>query len=174
MKPLTKPLPISFFDRSTTKVARDLVGCYLVKKNNGKIERYLITETEAYDGPHDLACHGAKGLTQRTKVLFGKPGYFYIYLIYGMYWLLNVVTGPEGYPAGVLIRGLKDVYGPGRITRDLIIGKNFHGKKAERKTGLWFEKRDMKVKIKTGKRIGVNYAGPIWSKKLWRFTIINN
>ena len=79
---LMKALPASFFNRPTLRVARDLIGCYLVRRRNGKSSRYMITETEAYDGPRDLACHAARGKhTKRNEVLFGRPGFIYIYFI---------------------------------------------------------------------------------------------
>ena len=95
-----------FFNRDTVVVAQELLGKYLVRKINGKIVKFRITETEAYCGSKDLACHASKGMTPRTKVMFGPPGHAYIYLIYGMYYCLNIVTEKEGYPAAVLIRAV--------------------------------------------------------------------
>lgn len=179
----------AFFNRPTVKVARDLIGCFLVRKVGSKIEKYMIVETEAYDGEKDLACHASKGRTKRSEVLFGPPGHFYIYFTYGMHWLLNVVVGPKDYPAGVLIRGIIDqngnaINGPARITKKLMIDGNLHGKLAHPKNGLWFESaestdwisdilrtRISDIRIKATSRIGVAYAGPIWSKKKWRFVL---
>src|SRR5918995_1149020 len=91
-----KKLPRSFYDRDTVLVAKELLGKYLVHHSNN-IERIgKIVEVEAYLGPHDLAAHSAKGLTPRTKVMFGPPGHAYVYLIYGMHSCMNVVTQAEG------------------------------------------------------------------------------
>ena len=98
-----------FFNRSPINVAKDLLGKFLVCRTKKGIRRAMITEVEAYDGPQDKACHASKGLTQRTAPMFGPAGYWYVYLIYGMYWMLNIVTREEGYPAAVLIRGIAKI-----------------------------------------------------------------
>lgn len=166
---MNRILPQSFFNRDVKKVAEDLIGCYLVR--DGK--RYMITETEAYDGCDDLACHASKGRTPRTEVMYGEGGHIYTYLIYGMYWMLNIITGPKNYPAGVLIRGIENIHGPGRVTKKLKIDKGFYGKKLSKETGLWIEKgiKIPKNKIAKSTRIGVDYAGPVWAKKEWRFLL---
>ena len=105
---MKKPLSQSFFNRHVLKVAYELIGCYLVRKIENKIERYMITETEAYDGLEDLACHASKGRTKRTEIMFGPAGHAYIYFVYGIHWMLNITTGPVDYPAAVLIRGIDD------------------------------------------------------------------
>jgi DNA-3-methyladenine glycosylase len=164
-----------FFAQKTLCVAKDLIGCYLCIKNNDKTHRLLITETEAYIGPHDLASHSSKGRTRRTEVMFDEPGTLYIYFVYGMYYMLNVVTEKKDYPAAVLIRGAGIYNGPGKLTTALSITKDLNGKKAQKKNSLWFESRDsnQKLKIKKTPRIGVLYAGPIWSKKHYRFILCN-
>ena len=178
-------------------VAKQLLGKYLVRKVGGKIIRAKITETEAYCGQNDLACHASKGLTERTKVMFGPPGHAYIYLVYGMYHCLNVVTKEEGCPEAVLIRkviitnyelgimnkGAKlknrnslftirdsNLNGPGILCRELKIDKSLNGIDICRSKELWFEstKEKKPIKIKRGKRTGVDYAGK-WKDKLWRF-----
>jgi DNA-3-methyladenine glycosylase len=164
----------SFFARSAPVVAKDLLGKYLVRNTKKGEVAYMITETEGYHGLEDLASHASKGKTQRTEVMFGNPGVFYIPLIYGMYYMLNVVTGKFGHPSGVLIRGLHNLNGPGRLTRELQITKELNLKKSAKATGLWFEDRGVVVKKKdivNTARIGVEYAGPLWSKKLWRFVL---
>jgi len=167
-----KTLRPTFFNRGALEVARELIGCYMVRKQNSKISRYMITETEAYTGPEDLACHAAHGRrTKRTEVLFGKPGRIYIYFTYGMHWLLNFVVGPKDFPAGVLIRGVTGVSGPARVTKKLGLDGSFHGKVASKETGLWVEVGE-KIESKTIKRlprVGVDYAGPVWAKKKFRF-----
>ena len=134
----------------------------------------MITKVEAYDGYKDKASHASRGKTERNQVMFGPAGYFYIYFTYGMHWMLNIVTGPKNYPAAVLIRGTKEINGPARLTKFLKIDKKFNGKKAELKTGLWFEDRGVKINpkdiMKTA-RVGVAYAGPVWSKKKYRFLL---
>ncbi len=121
-------------------------------------------------GPHDLAAHSSKGLTPRTAVMFGPPGRWYVYFTYGMHWLLNVVTGRRGHAAAVLIRGLDSVNGPARITRALRVDKALNAKPVSRRSGLWMEDAGIKPhRIKTSPRIGIDYAGPIWSQKKLRF-----
>ena len=167
-----KILDADFFARKTLAVARDLIGMYLVTTEGGRSRAFRITETEAYVGPHDLASHSSKGRTKRTEVMFGHPGTFYIYLIYGMYWMLNVVTEQHGFPSAVLIRGVEGFSGPGRVTKALGITNSIQAAPASKKTGIWFEDRgDAKPKIVRTARIGVDYAGPVWSKKPYRFVI---
>jgi len=134
----------------------------------------MITEVEAYVGPQDLASHASKGRTPRTEVMFGKSGYWYVYLIYGVHYCLNIVTEEKDYPAAILIRGVEDISGPGRVTKYFNIDKGFNAMLASKKTGLWIEDRGAVIKptqIKRGKRIGVDYAGK-WKDKLWRFYMI--
>ena len=107
-----KRLDGKFFERPTVKVAQELLGKFLVRKIGKKIIRAKITETEAYCGTRDLACHASKGLTERTKVMFGPAGFSYVYMIYGMYHCLNIVTEKEGNPSAVLIRGVEVGRGP--------------------------------------------------------------
>ncbi len=171
-------LPTAFFNRPAPKVARDLIGCYLVVRRGGKIRRFRVTEAEAYDGFDDLASHAARGLTQRNQIMFREAGHIYVYFVYGMHWMLNVVTGPAGYPAAVLLRGAessdgKTLYdGPGKLTKALGIAGDLNGTTLSRQNGLWVEppKADApRPKIAATPRIGVAYAGPVWSKKAYRF-----
>src|SRR3989338_6779978 len=128
-----------FFNRNTVTVAKDLLGKYLVRRIGRKIIAAKITETEAYCGQNDLACHASKGITPRTKVMFGPPGHAYIYLIYGMYHCLNIVTEKEGYPSAVLIRGCELANGPGKICRELKIDKTLNGVDMFKSRELWIE-----------------------------------
>jgi len=155
------------------KVAPLLLGRYLcVRGVDGKITRVLITETEAYCGPLDRASHASRGPTPRNQIMFGPPSYWYVYLCYGVHWMLNLVTGPEGYPSAVLIRGVENFSGPGRLTRALKITKAYDGCACSRRTGLWIEGS---AKIPTswrrhrGPRIGVDYAGAKWAAKHYRW-----
>src|SRR6185436_20546414 len=118
---MKKVLARKFFERNALTVARELLGKYLVRKVGQKTVAYKITEVEAYIGPHDLASHASKGRTKRTEVMFGHPGHWYVYLIYGMYEMLNIVTDKFNYPSAVLIRGVEGVSGPGRLTKTLKI-----------------------------------------------------
>lgn len=168
---MNKILDQSFFNRPTLVVAENLIGKFLVNKDN---KRILITEVEAYDGPEDLACHASKGKTPRTEIMFDRAGHFYVYLCYGMHWMLNIVTGPKGYPAAILIRGAKEISGPARLTKFLQIDKSLNKKIAHPDSGLWFEDSNIKIspkKIQKTPRIGVDYAGPVWSKKKYRFVL---
>lgn len=171
--PTNKIIPREFFNRPTLVVARDLIGKTLVRRIGRQTRRYKITEVEAYVGPHDLACHSSKGRTPRTEVMYGEAGRFYIYFIYGMYWMLNIIT-EDDCPTGILIRGVEGISGPGRVTRALSIDKTLKGKLAIPQTGLWFEDNGEKIprrKIKRTPRIGVSYAGPEWSQKPYRFVL---
>ncbi len=176
---MVKILTQKFFNRPTLAVARALLGKFLIRRYRGKNIAVMITEVEAYDGPQDRASHASRGMTPRTKIMFGEAGRFYIYFTYGMHWLVNIVTGPKGYPAATLIRAGrtpdgKDIVGPARLTKYLKIDKRFNDEPANKKTGLWFENRTVQFKpskIVAEKRIGVDYAGKIWANKLYNFKI---
>lgn len=159
------------FERTTLKVAQELLGKFLCRKLGGRTAKYIITEVEAYDGPHDKASHAYKGKTARNAPMFGSAGVWYVYFVYGMHYMLNIVTGSKDYPAAVLIRGVEGINGPARLTKKLKINKKFNNKLASKKTGLWIEDRGIKIKksqIKTSPRIGVSYAGE-WKDKHFRF-----
>ena len=161
----------SFFIRDVLEVAPDLLGNFLVRKfENGMIKKYRITETEAYRGTTDKACHASKGLTPRTEIMFREGGRIYVYLIYGMYWMLNFVTGVDSDPSAVLIRGLDSVSGPGRIGRELKLDKSFYGEDLVYSERLWLEESGIPVSIKTSSRLGINYAGEPWISMPWRYT----
>lgn len=160
-----------FFARPTLKVAPELLGKFLVRQIGGEQFAARITEVEAYDGFDDQASHASRGKTPRNAPMFGPAGFWYIYIVYGMHWMLNVVTREAGYPAAILIRGVQDAVGPGRLTRQFKIDKKLNNQPALLESGLWFEERDShqsKIVIKTSPRIGVDYAGR-WAKKPWRF-----
>lgn len=168
-----KRLDRKFFNRPTVKVAQELLGKLLVIKIGNKIIKTRITETEAYCGTRDLACHASRGLTERTKVMFGPAGFSYVYIIYGMYHCLNIVTEIKGNPSAVLIRALdcENCDGPGKLCRELKIDRKLNAVDLTKSNLLWVEDSENKIeknKIKRGKRIGVYYAGK-WQDKLWRF-----
>jgi len=177
MKPTQRVLPRIYFNRPTVQVARSLIGKYLVRAIDGRTLAGKIVEVEAYVGPEDQACHASKGRTQRTEVMFGPGGVAYVYLIYGMYHCLNVVTEREGFPSAVLIRAMeidgKLIDGPGRLCRALQIDRRLNRADLTSGESLWFE--DRRVLVKRGEvvahpRIGVDYAGE-WAKKPWRFRL---
>src|SRR5215213_10794684 len=167
----------AYFMRPTLTVARSLVGKYLVRNNGSGTVQAKIVEVEAYVGPQDKACHASKGRTQRTDVLFGPPGISYVYLIYGMYHCLNVVTEREGFPAAVLIRAIEIdgelIDGPGRLCRALTIDRTLNRIDLTAGKGLWFEDRGERIlsrHVGAHRRIGVDYAGA-WARKPWRFRL---
>ena len=164
-----------FFNRPVLKVAREMLGLCLCKRDaQGEITRMIVNETEAYDGENDLACHASKGRTPRNEVMYGPAGVIYLYLCYGMHWLLNIVCREEGYPAAVLLRGTTGVSGPGRLTKKLGIAGELNRKAASVENGLWFEKCEFgKFDIKAGHRVGVDYAGKYWAAKPYRFWFPN-
>jgi DNA-3-methyladenine glycosylase len=169
---MRKALSHSFYERSALAVARDLIGKVLVRRYRGKEIRGIITETEAYMGPHDLAAHSSKGRTARTEVMFGPAGRWYVFFTYGMHWMLNIVTGKKGHAAAVLIRGVEGTSGPARVAKAFHVDRSFYGKKIARTSNLWIEDTGVKIPrshMKRTPRIGVNYAGPIWAPKLYRF-----
>lgn len=169
-------LNIDFFKQNTLTVAKQLLGKTVVVKNENKLMIGEINETEAYKGEEDKACHASKGKTKRTAIMFGPAGRLYVYLIYGMYYCLNIVTEKKGYPSAVLIRGLKPVYGikektdgPGKLTKALSITKKYNALNITKNNQIYILNTGLiPKKIKKAKRIGVNYAGE-WAEKKWRF-----
>jgi DNA-3-methyladenine glycosylase len=170
-----------FYDRKTITVARDLLGKYLVHVSDGVERVGKIVETEAYLGPHDLAAHSARGLTPRTKIMFGPPGYAYVYFIYGMYFCMNVVTEREGHASAVLLRAIEPVKniegrscGPGLLCRAMKIDKQLN--EHDLLSNDFFIATPTKAEVfKTikGPRIGVDYAKH-WAKRHLRFYVKGN
>ena len=170
--PPSKVLGATFFDRPTPVVARELLGKWLCRKTGEESPRMRICETEAYDGLDDKACHAHRGKTSRNEVMFGPAGHWYVYLCYGMHWMLNAVAGPVDYPAAVLIRGCCGVVGPGRLTKAFSIEKGQNRSKIGRASSLWVEDDGFVVpgvEIVISPRIGIGYAGPEWENKPYRF-----
>ncbi|MBE7538620.1 MAG: DNA-3-methyladenine glycosylase [Opitutaceae bacterium] len=162
--------------KKTVDLARWLVGKQLVRRSGDWDPelRLRITETEAYDGERDLACHASKGRTPRSEVLYLPGGVWYVYLCYGIHEMLNLVAGPADWPAAVLIRGVEGISGPGRITRALNVDRGLNRAPAEPSTGLWLEDDGFvasPARITRTPRIGVDYAGPVWAAKPWRFVL---
>ncbi len=159
-----------FFSRDVLEVAPDLLGKVLLRRfDTGEIFKSQITEVEAYRGEEDKACHASKGRTSRTEIMYHPGGSVYVYLIYGMYWMLNFVTGDRNEPQAVLIRGLADITGPGRITRRLEIGSDFYGEDLAGSERIWIEDTGQQVDMQAGSRIGIAYAGEPWKTLPWRF-----
>jgi DNA-3-methyladenine glycosylase len=173
---MTKTVPVEKFQKDdAVALAPWLLGKVLVRTlPDGTVLRHVIMETEAYNGPEDRACHASKGRTARTEVMFRPGGVWYVYLCYGIHEMLNLVVGPEGFPAAILIRGVGDIQGPGRLTKRLSIGRALNGLPATEATGLFIEDTGIKVPkkwIQTTPRIGIDYAGPVWTNKPWRFVV---
>lgn len=160
----------SFFQRDVLAVAPELLGKILVRRfSDNHVEKFVITEVEAYSGNGDLACHACKGKTVRTEVMFRDGGLVYVYLIYGMYWMLNIVTGKENDAAAVLIRGVKGISGPGRVGKALLLDKSFYGESFLTSERIWIENAETVKNYVSSPRIGINYAGEPWISKPWRF-----
>lgn len=191
---MAMPLSQTFFDRPVLRVAPELLGKVLVRRRGGKCIAAIITEVEAYDGPEDKASHAHRGRTTRNAPMFGPAGHWYVYLVYGMHWMLNMVTGPVGYPAAVLLRGVVAYChpepcvipsvveghviglwnGPGKLTRALHVDRTFNAKPATEAAGLWIEDRGIivpRAAVQRAPRISVDYAGA-WAKKPYRFILL--
>jgi len=173
------------------QVARDLLGMRLVRLLGGQRISGLIVETEAYDGEADLACHARAGLTRRTEVMYGPPGRAYVYFTYGMHWCLNCVSGPEGYPAAVLLRAIQPeegldliaarragrpqsewCNGPGKLTQALGIDGVLNGVDlTSTPGGLWIEASQPAAEesVLVGPRVGIQNVPEPWRSKAWRF-----
>jgi DNA-3-methyladenine glycosylase len=180
-RPSAHKLPRSFYDRDTIGVAKELLGKWLVHRTEGAERIGRIVEVEAYLGPHDLAAHSSKGLTERTKIMFGPPGHAYVYFIYGMYHCMNVVTEREGHASAVLVRAVEPVrniegrtQGPGLLCKAMGVDRRLNGHDllsddfyiaAPPDPGVW--------KIGKGPRIGVDYARH-WARRHLRFYIKGN
>ena len=166
-----------FYARDTLTVARELIGMHLVHADGGTRRAGRIVETEAYQGPEDLAAHSSRGRTPRTEVMFGPPGHAYVYFIYGFWHCLNIVTEAEGVPHAVLLRALEPVagimdktWGPGLLCRAMDIDRTLNGADL-RGDVLWLERPDRnrpRPRIARSARIGVDYAGE-WARRPWRF-----
>ncbi len=188
-----------FFAEDTVGVARNLLGARLVRQLDGERLVGMVVECEAYVGAADSACHASRGLTPRNEVMFGPPGYAYVYFTYGMHWMLNIVTREEGFPAAVLFRavqpleGLATMYrlreakgtvrserdltsGPARLTQAMAIDKSLNGTDMVDGNLLWLEQgrpvpEDL---VMSGPRVGIQYADPADVGLAWRFWMRHN
>lgn len=163
-------LSLSFFQRDALIVAPELLGQYLIRQTDSGVEKYIITELEVYRGVKDKACHCHKGRTTRTEIMYASGGHIYIYLVYGMHYMLNFVTGEKEEPQAILIRSLGKIKGPGRLTKALNIDDNLNAKLLLPQNGLWVEKNNIQTSFKTTPRIGIDYAED-WKEKPWRFIL---
>lgn len=186
------PLPRDFYNRDTLEVARDMLGCWLVREYNGEQMAARIVETEAYCGAEDTACHAYRRRSPRTEAMFGPAGHAYVYLVYGMHWLLNVVTEPEGSPCAVLIRAVEPTAneaamrairqatgkqlsnGPGKLTRALTIDKALYGHDMTQGDKLWISAATHDDSIVSGPRVGIDYAQPEHRDAPWRLWLEDN
>jgi len=171
------------FNQPTLKVARALVGKFIVRNCNGRRLTGMITEVEAYKGPDDRACHAyAWRRTPRVEPLYGNGGTVYVYLCYGIHWLLNFSTAGVGKPEAVLIRAIladpagerKHLVGPGRVTKYLEIDKRLDRADVTTSKQVWIEDRGVEIparRLNKGPRIGVEYAGRYWAARPWRFWV---
>ena len=184
------PLPREFYNRSTLTVARALLGARLVRVSNGLRLAGIITETEAYVGEEDLGCHAKSGKTKRNAVMYGSPGYAYVYFTYGMHWCLNAVTEREGFPAAVLLRAIQPVeglevisarrqgrncLGPAKLTQALGIDGALNGVDfCSQVGGLWIEMGETipEEHVLTGPRVGLYTVPDPWKSMPWRFWVV--
>ena len=184
----------SFFKRPTLTVARDLLGQRLVKLEGNQRIAGLITETEAYIGTKDDGCHARAGLTNRNRSMWGPPGHAYVYFTYGMHWMLNIVTERNGFPAAVLLRGVKPVEGhevirrrragrpeseltngPAKLCQAFALDGSFNGMDLCHPQSALFIQRDVVIpeqSVTTGPRVGLNKVSEPWKSKPWRFRVI--
>jgi DNA-3-methyladenine glycosylase len=190
---MLSPLPTSFYDRNTVEVARDLLGMRLVRCQNGVRLSGLIVEAEAYRGEEDQACHARSGRTPRTTVMYGPPGHAYVYFTYGMHWMLNCVTEPEGFPAAVLVRAVRVdeghtivaqrrlkvsqqhwTDGPAKLCQAFGIDRQLNGAPlTEFGSGLWIEPGPgfLDEAVRIGPRVGLGSTPEPWLSMPWRFFI---
>lgn len=164
-------LEYSFFHRKCPEVARDLVGKVLVHNLDGEERRLRITETECYCGEEDTACHAHKGKTERTKTMYEEGGITYVYLCYGMHFMLNIVTGPKDHPEAVLIRGVEGANGPGRTTKLMQITTKDNGLSLTEEKGIWIEDDGLKFDRIALSRVGIDYASEEDRNRPWRYII---
>ncbi len=172
---MVRKISHSFYKRDAETLARDLIGAVVVHRRRGRAYRARVVEAEAYIGPHDLASHSSKGRTKRTEVMFGPAGCAYVYLIYGMYEMFNIVAGETGSGQAVLIRAAEplddwdaDLSGPGKLTRALGITRSMNGLDLTGNRLYLLQDSQYQPRIRRAKRIGVEYAGE-WKHRMLRF-----
>lgn len=166
-----KRLEADFYRRSALDVAPELLGKWLCRQMENGVKRVQITETEAYVGEDDSACHASRGRTPRTEVMYSAGGVAYIYLCYGIHHLLNIVTGEEGGPEGVMIRAVEGADGPGKLTRLLGISRELNRENLVQSHALWVEDDGGTYDYSMASRVGIDYARPEDRDRQWRFIL---
>ena len=162
------------YKKDAVTMAGDLLGKLLCRKTGRKVLKLRITETESYYGEEDTACHAHKGKTKRNEIMYEEGGYAYVYLCYGIHWMLNVVTWSKDFPEAVLIRGLEGFNGPGKLTKALSVDGQLNGENLIESKQLWIEDTGERPVYKTSKRIGIDYASEEDRNRLWRFTVASS
>ena len=171
---MNERLKRTFFQRDIKVAADELIGKFIVRNfEGGKTEAFRITEIEMYVGAEDLACHAAKGRTKRTEVMYQNGGLVYVYLIYGMYWMFNIVCGPKEKPQAILVRAVGKVNGPGKLGRKLKLDKSFYGEDLEQSNRIWIEDDGKRYNYTKHRRINIDYAGDVWKNKMYRYQIVD-
>ena len=160
------------YQKDAISMARELLGKYLCRKIGRKTVKLRITETESYYGENDSACHARNGKTKRNGIMYCEGGYAYIYLCYGIHWMLNIVTGRRDFPEAVLIRGVEGYDGPGKLTKALSIDKKLNGENLSESKQLWIEDSEERPLWLASKRIGIDYASEEDKNRLWRFSVL--
>ncbi|MDR1868275.1 MAG: DNA-3-methyladenine glycosylase [Treponema sp.] len=164
-------LTAEMYRQDALVLAPQLMGMILCRTLNNSVLKQRITEVECYTGESDTACHAHKAKTERTKVMYRQGGIAYIYLCYGVHWMLNIVTGKENDPQAILIRGVAGCDGPGKLTRFLHIDKTLNEENLITSTNLWFEYDNYSCTYTAKKRVGIDYATEEYKNKLWRFVM---
>ena len=159
----------SLFLLPATELAPLLIGKLLCRRTTQGVLRLRITETECYYGEEDSACHAHRGPTQRNAPMYLHGGYTYIYLCYGIHNLLNIVSGPEGHPEAVLIRGVEGYSGPGKLTKAMSIDRSLNSIDLNESNEIWLEDDGITVPFHTDRRVGIDYADPIDRDRPWRY-----
>ncbi len=169
-----KRLGRNFYTQDALDIAGEILGKPLIVRQGDDQYRHAITEIEIYRGTEDKGCHVSRGRTKRNEIMFDQGGLLYVYLIYGMHWMLNIVTGNTEEPQALLIRGLEHLNGPGRLTKALGIDRSFHGEDLVTSPRIWIE--DISVnnrEIIRKPRVGIDYAGDYWKNMPWRYVLQN-
>ena len=159
-----------FYLLPAVELAKKLLGQYLCVETNGKKIKYLITETEAYFGETDTACHAKNGKTKRNAVMYEEGGVAYCYLCYGIHCLLNIISGEKDHPEAVLIRGVKGLNGPGKLTKGMNIDMSFNGESLLNNK-IYIEKGLTNTNYISAKRVGIDYATDYYKNIEWRFIL---
>jgi DNA-3-methyladenine glycosylase len=162
-------LSVRDYQHDAVTLAPALLGKTLCRRRGENLTRLRITETEAYYGEADTACHACKGRTARTSVMYLPGGHAYVYLCYGIHWMLNIVSGPADHPEAVLIRGVEGYNGPGKLTRALGIGGALNSENLIESENLWIEDDGRRPVYRALTRVGIDYAAEEDRNRLWRF-----